>query len=165
MLAPPLPRAKARRLKFIQFARSFVIVVAVVGIAYALISAVITGPPTFSDPLTGHGTYTIAPGNFTYLTGDITGEDYVEGNYTVMTPPGAQVVFSVLNQSEFIAYAHHKPYQSLWSVSGQSAGRIVFAAPYTGTFYLVFQNPYPAASGLGVDLYIVTEYQSNVVIG
>ena len=44
------------------------------------------------------------------------------------------------------------------------SGPIVFAAPYTDTFYLVFTNPYPASSGLKVTVYAATQYEPNVVI-
>ncbi|MCI4339672.1 MAG: hypothetical protein L3J73_00165, partial [Thermoplasmata archaeon] len=63
-----LPTGARRRVRAVQVARSLIVIGVAVGLAYALISAVWSGPPTFADPLTTRGTYTIAPGNFTYLS-------------------------------------------------------------------------------------------------
>lgn len=140
-------------------------VVVIVGLAWAIGSAVYTGPPVYSDPLTTQGSYHLAPGHFTFLSGAITGEDYIVGNYTVTDPVGAAVVFQVFNSTSFQAFDAGKPATPQWSVAGEPSGRIVFAAPYTDTFYFVFQNPYESTSGINETLYASTAYQSNVVIG
>ena len=160
-----LPTSRRRRLRIAQVFRVLVVVGVVGGIAYAILGALWTGPPVIADPLTTSGTYVLSPGNFTYLSGAITGEDYVDGNYTILTPVGTQLVFQVYNSSGFVAFVHHEPSQAQWSQTGPSAGPIVFAAPYTDTFYLVFQNPYQATSGIVLTVYIATNYQTNVVIG
>ena len=160
-----LPARARRRVRATQVVRSALVVAVVVGIAYALLSAVLTGPPTYPDPLTTRGTYTVAPGNFTYLSGWITGEDYIDGNFTVLDPVGTQLIFQVYNGTGFLAFVHHQPATPQWTTSGSSRGGIVFAAPYTDTFYLVFQNPYEPTSGINVTVYVATNYQSNVVIG
>jgi hypothetical protein len=160
-----LPRGPRRRLRALQLARATIVIGVTVGLAYALISAVWTGPPTFADPLTTQGTYTIGAGNFTYLAGWITGEDYIDGNYTVINPVGTQLVFQVYNSSGFSDYVHHRPAKAQWDQTGPDRGAIVFAAPYTDTFYLVFANPYIPTSGITMTVYIATNYQSNVVIG
>jgi hypothetical protein len=164
----PTPRQATRQRRWSRTVGSLRIVlvtVVVLGLAWAMLSAVYTGPPVYADPLTTQGSYHLTPGHFTYLAGAITGEDYIVGNYTVTDPVGAAVVFQVYNSTAFSAFAHGHAATPQWSVSGEPAGRIVFAAPYTDTFYLVFENPYQAASGINETLYATTEYQSNVVIG
>ena len=130
-----------------------------------LLGAVLTGPPSYPDPLTRAGVIHVPAGNFSYLMGSITGEDYIVGNYSVVAPAQANVTFQVFNQSQFVAFVHHQPTRSVWSVAPVSNARIVFAAPYTDTFYLVWENPYPASSGVALNVYASTTYQSNVVIG
>jgi hypothetical protein len=145
--------------------RILVVVAVVAGLTWALVSAVYTGPPVYADPLTTQGSYHLAPGKFTYLSGAITGEDYIVGNFTVVDPTGASVVFSVFNASEFTAFTHGKPARAVSGGVGLPSGRIIFAAPYTDTFYFVFQNPYESTSGINETLFASTNYQSNVVIG
>jgi len=160
-----LPTAARRWLRVTQFVRVAIVVGVAVGLAYAIVSAVYTGPPNVADPLTTTGTYTIGPGNFTYLSGWITGEDYIDGNYTVLSPVGTQLEFEVYNSTSFPAYESGLPATPQWNQTGPDAGSLIFAAPYTDQFYLVFQNPYLPTSGIVLTVYIVTNYQSNVVIG
>jgi hypothetical protein len=160
-----MPTGPRRRLRLAQVLRSLVVVGVVIGITYAIVGAVWTGPPTFADPLTTRGTYTIAPGNFTYLAGAITGEDYIDGNYTILAPVGTEILFQVYNSTGFTAFVHHLPTTPQFSSTEPDQGAIVFPAPYTDMFYLVFQNPYQSTSGIDQTIYIVTNYQSNVVIG
>lgn len=160
-----LPGRIRHRLRFVQSIRALVVVAVVVGLAYVLFSAVLAGPPSYPDPLTTRGTYQVVPGGFTYLSGAITGEDYIVGNYSVVNPPGALIAFEVFNSTEMLQYAHHERSEPILNVSGQPQGRIVFAAPYTDTFYLVFANPYAPTTGIALELYVATTYQSNVVLG
>jgi hypothetical protein len=162
---PHLPRRQRQRVRLARLLRTFIIVGVILGLTIAMVSAVWSGPPSYPDPLTTQGTYTIAPGNFTYLTGWITGEDYIDGNYTVVSPVGTAVQFDIYNSSGFQAWFHHEAAQPQWSTTGVSSSAIVFAAPYTDQFYLVFQNPYDVTSGIVETLYVTTAYESNVVIG
>jgi hypothetical protein len=140
--------------------------VAVVGgLAYAILSAVASGPPTFTDPLTGSWTYTIGPGNSSVLGGSIVGEDYIEGHFLVTEPPGAVVLLSIFNQTGFHAWRSHLPTSPVGASYNGSDTRIVFPAPYTDTFYFVFTNPYPASSGIVLTVQVTTHYESNVVLG
>jgi len=160
-----LPRGPRRRLRLAQVLRSLIVIGVVVGITYAIVGAVLSGPPTFPDPLTTRGTYTIGPGNYTFLAGAITGEDYIDGNYTILAPVGTEVLFQVFNSTSFSAFLHHVPTTPQFSSTEPDRGSIVFPAPYTDTFYLVWENPYQTTSGISQTIYIVTNYQSNVVIG
>ncbi len=152
-------------MRFLQILRVGVVVGVALGLAYAITSAVWSGPPSIPDPLTTQGTLSVGAGNFSYLSGWITGEDYVDGNFTVVHPLGVPIDFAVYNSTEFSRFANHETAASIWSTSNQSTARIIFAAPYTDVFYLVFQNPYPVSSGINVAVYEVTSYQTNVVIG
>jgi hypothetical protein len=148
-----------------QFFRSAIVLAVVVGLGWAIVSAVISGPPTIADPLTTSGTYTVTPGNYTVLSGWITGEDYIDGNYTILNPVGTSLTFVVYNSSGYLAFLRGQPATPQWNQSGSSQAGIVFAAPYTDTFYLLFENPYHPGSGIVETVYIVTNYQTNVVIG
>jgi hypothetical protein len=141
------------------------VVAVVIGLTYVMVGAVWSGPPTYADPLTTKASYTIAPGNFAYLGGSITGEDYIVGNYSVVAPAGTNVSFQVYNQSEFVKFVHHQPSLPQLSLTTPGGGRIVFAAPYTDIFYFVWANPFPASSGVTQSVYAVTNYESNVVLG
>lgn len=160
-----LPARQRRHLRLTQGIRALIVVGVVVGIAYAIVSAVLAGPPTFPDPLTTRGTYTIAPGGFAYLSGWITGEDYIDGNYTVLSPVGTSLTFLVFNSTEFVAFVRGEATTAQWNTTGATSAPLVFAAPYTDNFYLVFENPYQPSSGIVETVYVVTNYQSNVVIG
>lgn len=160
-----LPRGVRRRLRLVQGLRVLVVVAVVVGVAYAILSAVVAGPPSYPDPLTTKGVYSVPAGNFTYLAGAITGEDYIVGNYSVLNPPGATAVFEVFNATEMIEFAHHRTATPVQASSAVRSGQIVFDAPYTDTFYLVFVNPYAPTTGIDIQLFVTTTYQSNVVLG
>ena len=160
-----LPPRLRRRVRLLQFARVGVVLAVVVGLVYAIGSAAWTGAPTFPDPLTTRGTLAVSAGNYSYLSGLITGEEYVDGNYTVVYPVGVPINFEVFNSTEFTAYIDHQSASPIWSTSNQPSARIVFAAPYTDQFFLVFENPYPVSSGINVQVYEVTNYQTNVVLG
>lgn len=152
-------------MRFLRVARALIVVGVVIALVYATASAVLSGAPVLADPLTTHGAFEVGPGNFSVLSGAITGEDYVEGNYTVMNPPGGLIGFVVYNTSEFAAFHVGASVANQSWVGPSSAGRIVFDAPYTDTFYLVFESPYPATSSLQLLVYVETNYESNVDVG
>lgn len=162
--APTLPKKTRRHLRLVQGVRLAIIVGVVVLLAYLMVSAAFTPPSAASDPLTTAGSRTVAPGNFTALTGDITGGDYVVGNFSVSAPAGAPVRFLVFNDSEFTAYLHGESATPLETPTNASQALISFSAPYTDTFHFVWANPYPRTSGLVVTIYIVTSYESNALV-
>lgn len=146
--------------------RVLVVVGIVVAIGWAIVSAELSGPTTFPDPLTGSWTLTVAAGHWSLLAGNITGEDYVTGNFSVVSPVSGNVVLYIYNASEFAAFTAHHPAKPVAPpYTNVSSSRIVFAAPYTDEFFFVFENPYPAASGLTERIYVATTYETNVVIG
>ena len=164
-----LPTKMLRRrsgpwLKLVQSVRVLLVLGVVVGLSIVLLQAVWSGPPSYPDPLTTQGTHLVPAGNISYLSGSITGEDYITGNYTVLSPVGANVTFAVYNVTEFIAFYHHEVAQPQLLIHGHSSGRIVFAAPYTDTFFFVWENPFPASTGLNENVYVVTTYETNVVL-
>jgi len=169
--ANPLPAAeirsaptRVRRRLFMTSAFRTVIVVGVcAALGYAMISAVLAGPPVAADPLTTAGMYTIGAGNTTVISGEITGGDFVLGNYSVVDPPGVNVTLSVYNSTQWDTLANGGlPGPPQWSPSPGPAVRIIYSAPVTDTFYFVFGNPFPIASHIAIEVYIVTEYESNV---
>ena len=162
---PALPTLDRYRFRFVRSFRMVIIVAAIVGVSYVLVTAVWSGPPTYADPLTTKASYVIPAGTFAYLSGPVTGEDYIVGNYSVLTPASGQVGFAVYNTTEFIEFVHGEAATSQWQVTPENAGRIVWAAPYTDTFYLVWQSPYAAGSHVAITVYATTNYMSNVVLG
>ena len=159
-----LRRRSGRWLRLVQSVRVLLVLGVVVGLAIVLLQAVWSGPPSYPDPLTTQGTHLVPAGNISYLSGSITGEDYITGNYTVLSPVGANVTFAVYNVTEFIAFYHHEAAQPQLLITGHASGRIVFAAPYTDTFFFVWESPFPASTGPNENVYVVTTYETNVVL-
>lgn len=156
------PAPVRRRLRLTHGLRTLLVVAAVAGLGFTLVSAAFSGPPTVADPLTVTVTYTLEPGRYAVLSGEITGGDFVVGNYSSLQPAGASVGLAVYNSTEWERFTGSSPATSAWAVPPQPSGRIVYSAPYTDTFYFVFTNPYPAGSGLTVTVGVTTQYESNV---
>ena len=142
--------------------RSVIVIGVVLALGYSMISVVLSGPPVVADPLTTTGSYEIGPGNFTVISGEITGGDFVIGNYTTVAPVGTNLVVSVFNSTQWIQFVNGEDPEPQWSTSPGPSAQIVYSAPYTDTFYFVFTNPYPPTSHLAVTAYIATTYESNV---
>jgi hypothetical protein len=160
---PTESRRIRRRVRLTGAFRSVIVLAVVIGLAYALISAVVQGPPVVADPLTTAATYTIGPGNYTVIAGNITGGDYIVGNWTSLNPPGIEIGIAVYNSSQwgwFTSGAGSPGNQ--WNNTPGPSGRIVFSAPYTDMYYFVVTNTLPTASHLSVAVYVTTEYESNV---
>lgn len=157
------PKSLRRRLQFTGLLRTVVVVGIVVLLAYAMISAVLEGPPVLTgDPLTTQAGYRVGPGNYTEISGEITGGDYVVGNYSSFNPIGVNVQFVIYNSSEWSSFSSGGLPAPTYSGGTGSSGRIVYSAPVTDTYYFVFTNPYPVASHLVIGIYVATEYESNV---
>jgi hypothetical protein len=157
------PRKVRRWLRLTGAFRMIIIVTVVLGLAYAILSAEVSGPPNLtSDPLTTAGTYSIGPGNYTVIFGDITGGDYVTGNFTAVAPAGVNIALAVYNSSswnEFHAGAAPTP---LYSVGPAYNAQLVYSPIVTDTYYFVFTNPYAPSSNLTIGVYITTLYNANV---
>lgn len=158
-----LPRRRRQRFELVRVLRVVAVVAVIIGLAWATFSAGISGPPTVADPLTTAGWHDLGPGNYSSVSGPITGEDYIVGNYTVTNPPGAPLSLEVYNSTGFSNFVLHLGSQPIVVQNG-SEGRIIFAAPYTDTFYLVFVNPFAPTTGIDLHVYVVTNYESNVVV-
>jgi len=157
------PAKVRRRIKMTATLRTLIVLAVAGGLAYTLITAALSGPPSVPDALTTSGTYAIGPGNYTVIWGEITGGDYVQGNYTAVAPPGVDLAVSVYNSSEWSWFVNGTGSPGLqWNNTPTWDGAVVFAAPYTDTFYFVFANPYSVASGITIHVYIATTYESDV---
>lgn len=160
---PSAPKAVRRRLRLTGLLRSVIVVAVVVGITYAVVSAVIQGPPVLTgDPLNTAATLLIGPGNFSMFWGEITGGDFVIGNFSSVAPAGTNVRLTVYNTTQWEAFVAHEPTGSSWSVPASDAGRIVYSAPVTDNYYFVFSNPYAPSTHLTISVYETTQYESNV---
>jgi hypothetical protein len=153
-----------RRLKIHRGLRIFL----VVGVAVALIGvmalAVYQGPPVAADPLTNTWVYNITAGNYSVFSGSVTGGDYIAGNFTVVTPPGANVLFEVFNNSSYRQFAAGLPAVPQAPSSNATEGVIDFAAVVTDTYYFVWVDAYAAPSHIDITVYASTEYMSNVLV-
>jgi hypothetical protein len=157
------PKKIRRRIRISGTLRTLIVIGACAALAYAMIGAVLSGPPVVADPLTTSGAYVLGPGNYTVLAGNITGGDYIQGNYSAMTPPGMDISVAVYNSSEWNWFTNGTGTPgTLWNNTPAYAGPIVFAAEYTDTYYFVFENPLPASSGISIEIYVATQYESNV---
>lgn len=161
---PTLAPRERYHLRFVQGIR-LTLIVGVIGLlAYLMLTAAFTPPATVADPLTTKGSWVIGPGNFTALGGDVTGDDYVVGNYSVSAPAGAPVTFLVFNDTEFTAFTEHENATPVDLVHGASSSQIVFSAPYTDTFHFVWMNEYAPSTGIVLTVYVVTSYESNALV-
>jgi hypothetical protein len=157
------PRGVRRRIRLAAAFRTLIVVGVAVLLAYTLITLVLSGPPNVVDPLTTVGTYAIGPGNYTVISGNITGGDFVVGNYTSLTPPGIDIGVAVYNSSQWQWFTTGSGAPGVqWNNTPTYDGRIIFSAPYTDMYYFVFSNPLPPSSHLTVAVYVTTEYESNV---
>jgi len=155
-----------RRAVLLRWLRVLVVVGIVGTIGWAIVSAEISGPTTYADPLTGSWTFAVAPGGWHILAGNITGEDYVTGNFSVEAPVAAETMVFIYNSTEFAAFYSHQAAQAAAPpYTNVSSARIVFAAPYTDEFYFVFENPYAPSTNLTERIYVSTTYETNVVLG
>src|SRR5271157_1933383 len=138
------PRKVRRWLHLTRAFRVLVVVTIVLGLTYALVSAVLAGPPALtSDPLTTAGTYTIGPGNFTVISGEITAGDYVTGNFTAVAPVGVNIAVAVYNSSEWASFVAGGDPSPLYTVSPTDNAHLVYSPVVTDSYYFVFSNPYP----------------------
>lgn len=152
-----------RRIRLTATLRSVIVLGVAVALSYTLIAAVLAGPPVVSDPLTTSGSYLLGPGNYTVLAGNITGGDYIQGNYSSVTPPGMYISVTIYNSSEYAWFTSGTGSEgSQWNNTPNSQGAIVFSAAYTDMYYFVFSNPLPVASGISIQIYVATMYESNV---
>jgi len=158
--APPKVR---RWLHLTRAFRTLIVITVIAGLTYAVVSAELSGPPNLTgDPLTTTGTYEIGPGNFTVISGDITGGDFVTGNYTAVAPVGVNIGLAVYNSSEWNEFDAGGTPTPLYSVAPTYNAQLVYSPLVTDTYYFVFSNPYPTPSHLTVGVYITTLYNSNV---
>jgi len=143
--------------------RTFIVVVVIAGLAYAILSAELAGPPVLTgDPLTTTGTYMLGPGNYTVISGDITAGDYVTGNFTTVDPVGVNIGLTVYNSTEWNQIQAGVWPAPLYQVTPTDNAAFVYPPIVTDTYYFVFTNPYPLTSHLTVGVYITTLYNPNV---
>jgi len=157
------PRRVRRWIRLTHALRTVIVITVVIGLAYAILSAVLSGPPSLTtDPLTTAGTYTITPQNYTVISGEITGGDYVTGNFTTTQPVGVNIAVAVYNSSEWSSFVAGGAPTPLYSVAPTYTAEIVYSPDVTDTYYFVFSNPYPVSTHLTVGVYITTLYNANV---
>jgi hypothetical protein len=160
---PSAPKSVRRRIQMTGALRGVIVAGVSIALAVSIITSVLQGPPVVPDPLTTAGTYALGPGNTTVIDGEITGGDFVLGNYTVMTPPGVNVTLNVYNSTQWTTIVEGGlPGPPQWSTTPGPNEQIIYSAPYTDTFYFVFGNPYPISYHLTIEVYILTQYESNV---
>ncbi len=160
---PTTDRRVRRRIRLTGALRTIIVVTVVVGLGYTLVSAVLQGPPVVADPLTTSATYSLGSGNYTVIAGNITGGDYIVGNWTSVNPPGMDISVAVYNQSQFDWFEFGQGSPGVqWNNTPSASGRIVFSAAYTDMFYFVITNVLPPSAHITVDVYVATTYESNV---
>ena len=156
------PVSVRRRIRFFNTLRTLLIVGVAVALAWALIDAVASGPPNVADPLTTSGTYTVAPGSVPILSGEVTGGDYVVGNFTSVQPYEADVSLAAYNSTEWTSLVVNGSGTPVWTTPSEGSGRIIFTSEYTDTYTFVLVNTYPTSSHLAITVYVATQYESNV---
>jgi hypothetical protein len=134
----------------------------VIGLTVTLSLAVQEGPPVAADPLTGTWVYDLTPGNYSVFAGNITGGDYITGNFTIVTPPGAVVYFVVYNSSSYGQFRAGEPATPAQAPINETSGLILFSPIVTDDYFFVWIDQYPISSHITMTLYAETQYMSNV---
>jgi hypothetical protein len=160
--AVPTDRKVIRRLKIHRSLRMLVIIGLVIGLIVTLSLAVDQGPPVAADPLTGTWVYHLTPGNYSVFSGNITGGDYIDGNFTIVTPPGAFVLMEVFNSSGYGDFLSGRPATPVQAPINETSGLILFSPIVTDSYFFVWVDQYPVASHISMTLYAQTQYMSNV---
>jgi hypothetical protein len=153
-----------RRLRIHKTLRMTIVIGVALGLTGVMALALYQGPPVAADPLTGVWAYSIAPGNYSVLSGAVTGGDYVTGNFSVADPPGATVFFEVFNASSYVRFHDGLPASPAQPGHNETSGIIDFSALYTDTYYFVWIDGYAPSSHIAVMLHATTQYMSNVVV-
>lgn len=157
------PKKVRRWLALTKAFRILVVIAVIGGLAYAILSAEVSGPPSLTgDPLTTAGSYTLGPGNFTVISGEITGGDYITGNFTSTHPLGVNIELAVYNSTQWVEFRTGGQPSPLYSLGPAFNTTLVYSPLVTDTYYFVFSNPYAPATNLTVTVYITTLYNSNV---
>lgn len=162
--AAPLDRKARRWYHFVRYGRIAAVVAVAAGLAVVLAQGALTPAPTADDPLTQTSVLSVGPGNETEIAGAITGGDYIQGNYTAMSPPGAQLTLTIYNNTEFSAFVRGESTPSQEPIVPSASSAFVFDAPYTDTYHFVWVNHYPVGSGIDIRFFVKTAYEPNVVI-
>ncbi|HEV2316052.1 MAG TPA: hypothetical protein VGV89_00550 [Thermoplasmata archaeon] len=160
---PPTAKGQ-RKLRLLGGIRALVIVGVAIGLSGVMALAFFQGPPIAADPLTGTWVLNLSPGGYQSFDGAVTGGDFITGNFTVVTPPGAVVLLQVFNATEFGQFQQGRTAQPVQSTANQTSSLLDFSALVTDTYYFVFEDQYSAASHIGVTVYVSTQYESNVVV-
>jgi len=159
---PSAPVAVRRRITLTNWLRALIVLAVAVGLSWTLIDSVLTGPPAVPDPLTTTGTYAVPPGSTPILTGEVTGGDYVVGNFTSVRPYLAEITLSVFTAQGWRGLQENGSGSPVWSSPSEGSGRIIFSALYTTNYTFVLTNSYAEAAHLNITVYVATEYESNV---
>lgn len=159
-----LTGAARRRYRVLRWGRTIVVVGVVVLLAALMVQAAVTPAPVAANPLSQTSVLSIPAGKFAFIQGWITGADYIQGNYTVLNPPGALLGFAIYNSTEFPEFDRGLNVTPMDSNAPASSGLIVYAALYSDTYTFVWQNQYPSSSNLTLKVYVTTAYETNVVV-
>lgn len=159
----PTPKLR-RRFQIHSTLRATVIVVGAIALTITLALAVYQGPPPTANPLTGVWVDQVSPGNYTSINGFIDGGDYITGNYTVVTPPGALLEFVVYNSTNFDRFLRGQPAPAAQSSVNATSSLIIFSPEVTGTYFFVWVDLYSPASHISVTVYAKTTYMTDVVM-
>jgi hypothetical protein len=159
---PKAPVGVRRRISFFNWLRMIVMVGVSVALGWALISAVASGPPVVADPLDTSGSYVVPVGSTAIFDGNITGGDYIVGNFTSTQPLEANVTVSAYTYSGWLEQVQNGTGSPVWSTPSEGVGRIVFSPEVTNDYMFVLTNNYPASTHLVIHVYVTTQYESNV---
>ena len=149
-----------RRRKAFAYSIRVLLIVGMLGLATAAIYPELTnaGNPPVQDPLTQQATWTIPSGNVSGVVGLVTGDDMIEGNFTLLGPPNGTLVFYIVNAPGNESWTHlvaHPLYESaplthMW---------FNFTAPLTGNYGFLLYNPNP---GVTEEVFLTTVYFSSL---
>jgi hypothetical protein len=135
------------------------LIVGMLGMATAAIyPELTTASAPAQDPMTHAQMLWIPYGNVSGISGLVSGDDMIEGNFTVVGPAGANVLFYIIQMNRTENYTEALPH-ALYTSNATTGMPIYFTAPYTAVFGFVFYNPHP---DLVVEVYYRTVYMSSL---
>lgn len=140
-----------RRNFYVQMVRAVLVLGMVLVVTAIIYPELTTTDVPATDPLTGTWTLKVPADNSTAISGLVDGDDVIAGNFTVLAPSGAPLVFDVLPAGS--GTWQQMMGQNVYYLPGQApTGTVAFTAAYTDWYNFVWTNPTNATVTVYVDL-------------
>jgi hypothetical protein len=147
-----------RRNFYVQATRAVLIVGMVLVVTAIIYPELVTTDVPATDPLTNTWTLVIRPDNSSAVSGLVDGDDAISGNFTVLSPVGAQVAFDVLPSGSGTWQQDMGQNVYVPAIPPGSTAKVFFSADYTDWYFFVFSNP----NAYNVTVFVDFSYLSSL---